>query len=69
MYANAEKLIVGCEDGSIRFWDIVAGKERKHIPCGAEKSPLNSLTISRDLNTIVSGTENGCINVLTMKDK
>jgi factor associated with neutral sphingomyelinase activation len=69
MYANAEKLIVGCEDGSIRFWDIVAGKERKHIPCGSEKSPLNCLTISRDLNTIVSGTENGCINVFTTKDK
>jgi len=65
MYVNAEKLIVGCEDGSIRFWDIVAGKERKCIPCVTEKSPLNCLTVSRDLNTIISGTENGCITVLT----
>jgi WD40 repeat protein len=60
---NGAKLLIGCEQGSVRIFDLLAAKELRCLQVPDKGNNVSSIGVTQKGELFVTGSESGCITL------
>jgi WD40 repeat protein len=61
--SSGKTLVVGCDNGTARFWDLSAAKAKEGLVVPGHAGPVTCLALSSDEKILVTGGADGTIRV------